>query len=118
MIQFLKDSLREIKHVVWPTRKETQKYFVLVLILLVLFGTYLFIFSNIFSTIVLGLKDTFWPENGAPATNSSLTDEEIDALFSNEVDLGDAEISTTVNIDSETQVGEATASGETSPVSE
>ena len=56
MLQFFKDSLRELKHVVWPTRKETQKYFSLVLAILVFFGVYLFIFSNVFSEILFALK--------------------------------------------------------------
>lgn len=51
--------MRELKHVVWPTRKETQKYFSLVLLILVLFGVYLFVFSNIFSELVFGLRDIF-----------------------------------------------------------
>jgi len=35
----------------------SQKFFLLVLAILIAFGTYLFIFSNIFSTIVFGIKD-------------------------------------------------------------
>jgi len=57
MIQFIKDSVRELKHVVWPTKKETGNFFILVLTILTLFWIYLFIFSNVFSTIVFGLKD-------------------------------------------------------------
>ena len=59
MIQFVKDSLRELKHVVWPTRKETQKYFGLVLAMLVFFGLYLFIVSNIFSEVLFSFKALF-----------------------------------------------------------
>lgn len=57
MINFVKDSLREIKHVVWPTKAETRKYFLVVLSVLVIFGIYLFIFSNIFSYVMFFLKD-------------------------------------------------------------
>lgn len=57
MISFIKWALREIRHVVWPTRKETQKYFGLVLMMLIAFGLYLFIASNVFSTLIFGLKD-------------------------------------------------------------
>jgi len=108
MIQFLKDSIRELKHVVWPTRKETQKYFGLVLLLLTLFWIYLFVFSNIFSTIVFGLKDLIRGESAAPSQSSSLSEEEIDALFSNEVDIT-TENSATDSDESQTQ----TLSGET-----
>lgn len=57
MIQFVKDSYRELKHVVWPTREETKKYFLIVVGVLVVFGVYLFIFSNIFSAALFFLKD-------------------------------------------------------------
>ena len=60
MIRFLKDSLRELRHVVWPTRKETQKFFWLVLALIVVFGIYLSIFSQAFSGLLFWLKDAFW----------------------------------------------------------
>jgi len=57
MIKFIKESLREFKHVVWPTREETRNYFLVVLAILVFFGLYLFAASNIFSEIIFGLKD-------------------------------------------------------------
>jgi preprotein translocase SecE subunit len=87
MIQFLKDSVREIKHVVWPTRKETQKYFLLVLATLIVFGIYLFIFSNIFSAVISGLRDIF-VANSSESTqiNSSITDEDI-KIISDEADI-------------------------------
>jgi len=37
MTNFIKDSVRELKHVVWPTRAETKAYFVTVLVVLILF---------------------------------------------------------------------------------
>lgn len=80
MIQFIKDSVREIQHVVWPTRKETQKYFLLVLVILIIFGSYLFIFSNIFSTIVFGIKDMVtW--------SSSVNTEAIDTWFLDDLSI-------------------------------
>ncbi|NVP17634.1 preprotein translocase subunit SecE [Candidatus Gracilibacteria bacterium] len=57
MVQFLKDSIRELKHVVWPTRQETTKYFFIVVSVLVLFGIYLFIASTAFSEAMLYLKN-------------------------------------------------------------
>jgi len=59
MIQFVKDSIREFKHVVWPTRKETTVFFFLVVGLLIVFGIYLFVFSNIFSELLFALKNLF-----------------------------------------------------------
>lgn len=57
MIQFFKDSVRELKHVVWPTRQETTKYFIIVLSVLVLFWIYLFIASTLFSEWLIYLKN-------------------------------------------------------------
>lgn len=109
MIKFVKGAIREFRHVVWPTRKETQKFFGLVLAMLVAFGVYLFIASNIFSEIIFGLKDILG--TGTEITGQSwLTDEEIDALFSNEVQIeattGSGEqIQTTVSGSEETSSG-------------
>ncbi len=53
MLTFIKGSIRELKHVVWPTRQETQSYFMMVLVTLILFGLYLFIANTIFSEVIL-----------------------------------------------------------------
>jgi preprotein translocase SecE subunit len=37
MIQFIKDSVRELSHVVWPTREETRNFFLVVLVILIAF---------------------------------------------------------------------------------
>ncbi len=57
MLQFFKDSIREIRHVVWPTKKETIQYFYIVLVTLILFGAYLTIFNSIFTEILFFLKE-------------------------------------------------------------
>lgn len=57
MINFIKESIRDFKHVVWPTREETKKYFMIVLIVLILFWIYLFIANTIFSEILFTLKN-------------------------------------------------------------
>ena len=57
MVKFLKDSVRELKHVVWPTRQETTKYFFIVVSVLILFWIYLFIASTAFSEALLYLKN-------------------------------------------------------------
>ncbi|MCH2188975.1 preprotein translocase subunit SecE [Candidatus Gracilibacteria bacterium] len=56
MISFFKGAVRELKHVVWPTRKETQKYFLSVLVILILFGVYLFVANTAFSELLFFLK--------------------------------------------------------------
>lgn len=57
MVRFLKDSVRELKHVVWPTKQETTKYFFIVVTVLVLFWIYLFIASTAFSEALLYFKN-------------------------------------------------------------
>lgn len=112
MLQFIKDSIREIKHVVWPTRKETQKYFLLVLAILIAFGTYLFLFSNLFSTIVFGIKDMV---TGSATVNTEVVDTSfLDEL---EVTTGSGE---TINVvpeqeweSTEENVEELSGTGET-----
>ena len=60
MIKFIKDSIRELKHVVWPTREENINYFITVLSVLILFGIYIFIASTFFTKTLFWLKDTVW----------------------------------------------------------
>lgn len=55
--QYIKDSIRELKHVVWPTREETTNYFLTVVLVLLAFWIYLFIASTIFTKSLFGLKD-------------------------------------------------------------
>lgn len=59
MFKFLKESVREFKHVVWPTHAETRNYFMVVVILLVLFGLYLFIANTVFAELLQTLRDVF-----------------------------------------------------------
>lgn len=58
MIQFFKDSFRELKHVVWPTREETVKYFVVVLTILVIFWLYLLVAEISFTQILKFIKES------------------------------------------------------------
>lgn len=57
MIQFFKDSFREIGHVVWPTKEEAKKYFFIVIAVLVLFGLYIFIASTLFTNVIFAVRD-------------------------------------------------------------
>lgn len=59
MIQFFKASIRELKHVVWPTREETKSFFIIVLIVLILLWIYLFLANSIFSESMLYLRKIF-----------------------------------------------------------
>ena len=57
MIQYFKDSVRELKHVVWPTREETRNFFIVVMVILIAFWLYLFAASTVFSEIMFFLRD-------------------------------------------------------------
>ena len=96
MIKFLKDSVRELRHVVWPTEKETRNFFAIVLALLVFFTLYLFAFSNAFSNIVFALKSVIpgrssYSQELPIQSISDIEDMDINQLLSNEVQLGESE---------------------------
>lgn len=57
MIQFIKDSFREIQHVVWPSKDDARKYFFIVVWVLVSFGLYIFAASTLFTNAIFALKD-------------------------------------------------------------
>lgn len=68
-MKFLKNSLREFRHVVWPTREETKKYFWIVLVVLTLFWIYLFLVWNIFSEILFWAKEVINPGSSTPTAD-------------------------------------------------
>ena len=61
MINFFKNAIRELQHVVWPTKAETKKYFLTVLAVLVMFWCYLFVVNSVFSNILFTLKEMASP---------------------------------------------------------
>lgn len=71
-MKFIKDSVRELKHVVWPTRKETNKYFLIVTIILVLFGLYLFFFATLFGNGLNFLKNFVNPSVTNQTQNTTI----------------------------------------------
>ncbi len=77
MIGFIKASLREFNHVVWPTRKETKKYFIIVVTILVTFWLYLFIVSTIFSKSFFYIKNLF---NWTTSIENTSTELDLDSI--------------------------------------
>lgn len=77
-MNFIKDSAREIKHVVWPTKEETLKYFLIVVSILIFFWLYLFIFSTIFGNSLQYIKSIVNPtvttlhNNHHPHSNNTI----------------------------------------------
>jgi preprotein translocase subunit SecE len=51
-IQYLKDTATEMKHVSWPTQKQTTIFTVLVIVISLLTAAYLGVFDYIFSKVL------------------------------------------------------------------
>ena len=71
MMKFITDSIRELKHVVWPTKEETTRYFMIVVGILVLFWIYLFLFSTLFTNWLLWVKNIVNPSTQTTVTNQN-----------------------------------------------
>ena len=52
IIEYIKETKAELKHVIWPTKKQTLHYTVIVIILSVLIAYFLGIFDFIFGRIL------------------------------------------------------------------
>ncbi len=52
LIQYLKDTKAELKHVSWPTRKQTLIYTSLVIAISVFVAVYLGVFDFVFSSLL------------------------------------------------------------------
>ena len=50
LIQYLKDTRAELKHVSWPTQKQTMIFTILVIIISALVAAYLGVFDFIFTS--------------------------------------------------------------------
>jgi preprotein translocase subunit SecE len=48
-VEYLKETKGELKHVNWPTKKETMYYTLLVIVLSIVIGYYLGVFDFIFA---------------------------------------------------------------------
>lgn len=97
-MKFIKDSIRELRHVVWPTAEETRKYFIVVVLALILFWIYLFIFSTIFSETLLAIKNFVNPTVTSQETVSISTGNvEISTGLVEEVSTGSTTSTGTAN---------------------
>lgn len=68
MLRFLRESVKEFDHVVWPTRRETVRYFSITVSTIVVFAVFLFIVGTTFSTSLFAVKDMVSPVSSAPAS--------------------------------------------------
>ncbi|EKD66232.1 MAG: hypothetical protein ACD_49C00059G0005 [uncultured bacterium (gcode 4)] len=85
MINFLKESIKEFEHVVWPTQNETKKYFLIVTGVIVWLTIFLFIVSSLLSAGLFFAKDNINPatlpqstQQTAPNTDLNLEDIKFD----------------------------------------
>ena len=71
MFRFLRESVKEFDHVVWPTRRETVRYFTIVLGTIAVFTVFLFIVGTAFSTSLFTLRGIVNPTTPTSAPTSS-----------------------------------------------
>ncbi|EKE29346.1 MAG: hypothetical protein ACD_2C00187G0003 [uncultured bacterium (gcode 4)] len=75
MFKFLKESIKEFDHVVWPTNKETKKYFTTVVSLITALTLFLFVVWTAFSLGLFGLWELVRTpkavETNTPTTNQA-----------------------------------------------
>jgi preprotein translocase SecE subunit len=57
MLNYFKESVKEFKHISWPTKAETKTYLKVVISVLVAYTIYLMVLGGFFSTLLLKLKD-------------------------------------------------------------
>lgn len=70
MFKFIKESMKEFDHVVWPTTSETKKYFNIVTSFLVAFTLFIFVVWTVFSAVLFTSKDYINPAKlVAPTSN-------------------------------------------------
>ena len=71
-VSFIKESMKEFDHIVWPTSEETEKYFVTVVSMITVLTVFLFIVGTLFSVGLFTAKKQLVPVSSVtPATTSS-----------------------------------------------
>ena len=56
MANFLKDSMAELEHVVWPTHIETKKYFQAVVSIIAAMALFTYLLTLLLSNSIFGLR--------------------------------------------------------------
>lgn len=52
LFNYIREAKGEVKHVTWPTKKQTSAYTILVIIISVAIALYLGLFDHIFTSII------------------------------------------------------------------
>ncbi len=71
MLRFLRESVKEFDHVVWPTRRETVRYFTIVVSTIVAFAIFLFIIGTAFSSSIFALRNLVKPASPVTSAQSA-----------------------------------------------
>jgi len=73
MISFIKAAIREIDHVVWPTEKDTRKYFSIVTSMIVIATIVLFAFGTLVSAGMFAIRSVT-PHDVKPVVETQTED--------------------------------------------
>jgi len=82
MLKFLRESIKEFDHVVWPTRAETKKYLSIVLSIIVALTVILFVLGSVFTTSLFALRDAIVPPQAASTSTTNKTPIDLSKLLS------------------------------------
>lgn len=82
MSNFLQDSLRELDHVVWPTKAETRQYFLIVTVLIAISTLVLFLSGSAITNALFGIRAVVTPPAPMVAP-SDIPPQNVDDLLKN-----------------------------------
>lgn len=77
MANFIKDSLTELEHVVWPTHIETKNFFKAVVAIIVAMTIFTYLLTLIFSNSLFGLRGWIHRPASADLSGSPVIDQPI-----------------------------------------
>ena len=86
-MSFIKESIKEFDHIVWPTSQETKKYFLTVVSMITVLTVFLFIVGTAFSVGLFTAKKQFVPAavDTASTTSNPASDLKLDNIQTNTV---------------------------------
>jgi preprotein translocase SecE subunit len=77
MANFIKDSLTELEHVVWPTHIETKNFFKAVVAIIVAMTIFTYLLTLLFSNALFGLRGWIHSPASADLSGSPVTAEAV-----------------------------------------
>lgn len=86
-MSFIKESVKEFDHIVWPTSEETKKYFFTVVSMITILTVFLFIVGTAFSVGLFTAKTQFTQANvsSTPTSSTPASDLKLDNIQTNTV---------------------------------